>query len=410
MSIRSFLSGTILSTSLLAFPASAGAADGAYAWGHNMYGQLGIGFPPFQVSTQTTPREMPAFASGVSVISGADVHALGIQNGALYAWGNNEAGNLGDGTTTVRTFPVAVLGMSSGVTDAGGGSAYSVAVKDGAAYSWGYNVYGQLGQGTIDPVFTVHATPAPVVGLESGVARISSGDQHTLALHNGALVAWGRNHLGQLGDGTQVNSATPTIVPGMESGVTEFAATDYSSFAIKNGALYAWGGNQNAQLGNSIYNFEESPLPVPALDSGVTAVAGGATFSLAIKDGAVYTWGSNQFGQMGMGATDFNFYLTPQAVPLLSGEFVEVAAANGTAYALSVDGSIWTWGRNGFGEMADGTLEHNGTPYQLVAPDGYRYTGITAGRDFAIATVSLVPEPASLAAVGLAGLVLRRRR
>src|SRR5437588_670483 len=113
--------------------------------------------------------------------SGADV----TQNGAVYAWGRNDAGQLGNGTTTNRHTPIAVSALSSGVTAIAGGRFHSLAVQNGAAYAWGYNHNGQLGDGTT----TDRHSPVLVTGLSNGVTAVAGGQDHSLAVQNGAAYA-----------------------------------------------------------------------------------------------------------------------------------------------------------------------------------------------------------------------------
>ena len=219
-----------------AYPQSA-RADSVVAWGYNGEGQLGNG-------TTTNHNSMVAvngMDSGVTAVAAGALHSLSVQNGAVYAWGNNVSAELGDGgVEPFRTTPVAVSGLSSGVTtiaargyQTGG---YSLAVKNGALYSWGSNTSGQLGDGTTSG----HPAPVPVAGFTSGVTDVSAGYSYSLAVKNGALYAWGSNTYGQLGDGTLINRALPVAVSGLSSGVTAIAAGTLHSLAVRNGGAYAW--------------------------------------------------------------------------------------------------------------------------------------------------------------------------
>ncbi len=125
-------------------------------------------------------------------------------DGTVWAWGNNDAGQLGDGTTTRARAPARVKdstdpsGYLIGVTALAAGRDHTVALKnDGTVWAWGGNYYGQLGDGTISSL-----TPLQVAG-QSGVISIAAGFYHTVALKNdGTVWAWGDNKYGQLGDGT----------------------------------------------------------------------------------------------------------------------------------------------------------------------------------------------------------------
>jgi len=175
-----------------------------WAWGRNNYGQLGDG--------TTTERHTPvqvANLTGVQAIAGGFSHSLALRSdGTVWAWGRNSKGQLGDGTTTNRTTPVQVLNLT-GVQAIAGGFFHSLALKsDGTVWAWGYNHFGQLGDGT-----TANRTiPVQVADL-TGVQAIAAGSDHSLALRNdGTVWAWGWNYLGQLGDGTTANRSIPVQV------------------------------------------------------------------------------------------------------------------------------------------------------------------------------------------------------
>lgn len=113
----------------------------ARAWGDNQYGEIGDG----TMSNRYSPVAVSGFANGVTIIAAGLNHSLAVQNGALYAWGDNAASQIGDGTTTNRLTPWPVAFLNSGVTAIAGGSDYSLAVQNGALYAWGDNGSGRLG-------------------------------------------------------------------------------------------------------------------------------------------------------------------------------------------------------------------------------------------------------------------------
>jgi len=190
--LLSFLSlATLIS---LVLPGKATADGIPWAWGYNMFGQLGNG--------TTTSRITPAQVSGltgVTAIAGGSWHTIALKNdGTVWAWGRNDEGQLGDGTTTSRTTPVQVSGLT-GVTAIAGGGHHTIALKnDGTVWAWGRNVTGQLGDGTT----TSRTTPVQVSGLTGVTSIIAAGGALSLSLKNdGTVWAWGWNYQGML-DGT----------------------------------------------------------------------------------------------------------------------------------------------------------------------------------------------------------------
>ena len=384
-------------------------AEFAYAWGDNTFGQLGDG--------TTTSRSSPGavggnLANGVTSIANGATWSLAILNGGVYAWGQNNFGQVGDGTMTDRNTPLALTGaLSSGVTAIAGGDHHSLAIRNGGVYAWGLNNNGQLGDGTT----TNRSTPVALTGpVSSGVTAIAGADR-SLALRNGGLYAWGYNSNGQLGDGTRISRSTPFALTGaMSSGVTAIAAGSATTLALRNGGIYAWGYNGDGELGVAPSADRLTPLALTGpLSSGVTSIAFGAFHGLAVRNGGVYAWGYNLDGELGDGT--MLEHATPEQIdPINLTNIVAVAAGTFSSYALSADGSLWTWGYNVGGELGLGTT---GAPYltpqHLLAPSGYAFTSIQASisdNSHAVATLAAVPEPASLGLLAICGTLLVRRR
>ena len=217
-------------------------------------------------------------------------HALAVKtDGSLLAWGWNQYGQLGDGTTANRAKAVKVDGISA-VSGAAASARGSVVVKsDGTVWGWGDLV----GDSSVRPV------PAQVVGL-AGVTAVAAGQNHALARKSdGTVWTWGANGNGQLGNNSTTNSALPVQVSGL-SGVVAVTAGESSSFALKSdGTVWAWGNNGNGQLGDNSTTQRLVPVQVTGL-SGVSAIAAGRYHVAALKtDGTVWAWGYNCDGQLG---------------------------------------------------------------------------------------------------------------
>jgi alpha-tubulin suppressor-like RCC1 family protein len=185
---------------------------GIKCWGSNTFGQLGDGTGSHTNNFQPTPVEVIGLGSGVVAISSGMWHTCAVTTaGGVKCWGNNDRSQLGDGTTTLRTAPVDVVGLSSGVAAVSAGEYHTCALtKRGGVKCWGDNLFGQLGDGTKNG----SSTPVDVLELSSGVSAISAGYSHTCALPlGGGVRCWGRNDFGQLG----INPGwTPVDVVGLE--------------------------------------------------------------------------------------------------------------------------------------------------------------------------------------------------
>lgn len=333
------------------------AGDGTLqGWGDNDYGQVGDG--------TTTGRAAPVGLDGPAGVAFAAVapgvaHSLALaQDGTIWAWGRNDRGQLGDGTLTdaATPFPVSTPGGFAAVA---AGQAYSVAVaRDGTVWTWGDNFYGELGDGTR----ANSAIPRQLAGPDapSGIVAVATGRAHTLALaRDGTLWSWGDNGYGQLGDGTTTDASPPLHLtgPGAPRQIVAVAAGPYSSLALaRDGTLWGWGYNGFGQLGGDPSCALNCSLPVHIdLPVAVTAIAAGTYHSLAVAgDGTVWTWGGDGYGQLGDGTTG------PHAVPLhLTGPtapsgIATVAAGSYHSLALASDGRIWAWGDDRYGQLGTG--------------------------------------------------------
>jgi alpha-tubulin suppressor-like RCC1 family protein len=314
-------------------------------------------------------QEAPS-AAGNSPIAASDGHTCAINNNATVScWGNNSYGQLGDGTTAIKTSPTAVLGLS-GVSAIATGYGHSCALKNNGTVScWGFNGYGALGDGST----TNKSSPTAVLGL-SGVSAIATGAYHTCALkNNGTVSCWGYNGSGQLGDGTTISSNSPTAA-GL-SGVTALVAGGSQSCALKNnGTVSCWGDNLYGQLGDGTTASKVSPTAVLGL-TGVAAIATGIGHSCALKnDGSVSCWGYNGYGALGDGSTTSK--TSPTAVPGLSGVSAIATGASHTC-SLKNNGSVSCWGWNNAGQLGDGTLVNKSTSTAVPGLSGV--TAIATG-------------------------------
>lgn len=347
-------------------------ADGSLvAWGFNLQGQLGdntgqfspVSVPVLQTATGTT---WTSFAAG-------DLFSLGITTkGALWGWGFNQNGQLGDGTTAAQKSPKQVGSVTTWTAISAGKAHAAGLLKDGTVWAWGRNVDGQLGDGTL-----IDKSVPTQIGILKTWLDISAGESHTIARQTDKTVwVWGSNAKGQLGNGTTSATATsaPIALPGTASWVSIAAGGQHSLAVRADGALFAWGANDFGQVGSGS-SFSEVSAPAQVLvEPDATAkinfkwdkVAGGAFHTLAIMtDGSLWAWGLNADGQLGNDTTD------DAKVPQRIGpdnDWVAIAAGQYFSFGLKSDGTLWAWGRNSSGELGIGSTTSTSKPTLVVAP------------------------------------------
>jgi alpha-tubulin suppressor-like RCC1 family protein/6-phosphogluconolactonase (cycloisomerase 2 family) len=226
----------------------------------------------------------------------------------------------------------------------------------GAVLAWGLNASGELGNGN-----NINSNvPVAVNGL-TGVIAVAGGGNHSVAVKSdGTVWAWGDNSLGQLGNTTTSISNVPVQVSGL-TGVVAISAGFAHNLALKSdGTVWTWGVNNHGQLGNG--NTLNVNVPVQVL-TGVVGISTGSDHSLALKsDGTVWTWGYGAWGQIGNGGTaDSN---VPVQVNL-SG-VVAVGGGEFHSLALKLDGTVWAWGQGEFGQLGQGAFANTTAPVQVT--------------------------------------------
>ncbi len=297
------------------------------AWGSNELGQLGNG-------TNTTSNVPVAVSglSGVTAIAAGANHSLALlSNGTVVAWGADDSGQLGDGTAKEASqVPITVKGLT-GVRAIAAGDEFSLALLgNGTVMAWGNDEDGQLGNGTTKER---SAVPVAVKGL-SGVSAIAAGAQHALAVvSGGAVMAWGSNEYGQLADeSVEVASNVPVAASGVTGASAVSAGSEFSLALLADGTVMAWGEDKFGELGNGATTADDEVPAVIGGLSGVTAIAAGGDHALALlAGGTVEAWGDGQWGELGNGTSG-----AASAVPVAVKGLSEVAGISaGESHSLA---------------------------------------------------------------------------
>ncbi|MDF9827274.1 alpha-tubulin suppressor-like RCC1 family protein [Ereboglobus sp. PH5-10] len=302
-----------------------------------------------------------ANAANVIKIAGGEGHSLFVTNdGTLWAMGNNDKGELGDGTYTRRNTPVQV---ASNVITVAAGSKHSLFVKnDGTLWATGLNATGQLGNDDTKDINTP-------VQIDTDVFAVAAGRWHSLYVKSdGTLWAMGYNEFGQLGDGTLNVHNTPVQVA--TNVVAVAAGGNHSLFLKTDGTLWAMGYNGTGQLGVDSADYypdvlDDKFLTPEQIATDVLEIAAGWNHTLFVKtNGELWAMGWNIDGQLG----DGTYMGQGEAVQIATG--VDFVAA-GWSHSLFVktDGTLWAMGNNIHGQLGDSTTTKRNSPVQ-VTTDG----------------------------------------
>ena len=315
-----------------------------WAWGQNESGQLGDG----TTKPAVVPEQVGTAKDWVGV-AGGSFHTVGIKtDGSLWVWGTGTSGN----GAQPDSFKPVRLGTDNDWQSVAAGGIDSIAVKtNGTMWAWGYNWVPDL-----PPHFPLllpqWRTTAGAVHTQMNFTQISAELNDVLAVGaDGSLWGWGYNTSGELGDDTVQERADPVQI-GTDKNWRTVAGANATSVALRtDGTLWSWGQNYYGNLGRSGDPFAPGQV---GTDTNWSAIAAGNNHALAIKtDGTLWSWGSNSVGQLGTG--DGFDASTPTQVDS-DNNWAFVAAADDFTIAIRKDGSLWAWGDDSHGQLGRGSI------------------------------------------------------
>jgi alpha-tubulin suppressor-like RCC1 family protein len=336
-----------------------------YCWGSNSAGALGNG-----TTTNSSAPVAVTVAPGVSfmAVASGSGHSCAIAlDGTAYCWGDNRAGQLGDGTVTRRLTPVIVAnGIPGGVTFRSLSASFmgTCGVSPaGVQYCWGQAAFGQMGDG-----MTIVERRSPVTAvLGVPFVAIDAGARHTCAVrHGGAAHCWGNNVNGQLGDGTTMDRRTPVAVSmGGNTTTTISAGLNYTcAIVAPSGTLFCWGANSQGQLGDGTTTQRLTRVTV-AGGVGFQSVSAGFNHTCAVRTGGgAYCWGTGHNGQLGDGG------MVNSALPKAVLQTVLTSVGTGRAFSCGVGSASLAhcWGWNLYGKLGLGAGGNAFLPLAVTVP------------------------------------------
>lgn len=356
-------------------------SDGSvWASGGNTKGQLGNG----TFTSSLVPVSMNNSSIAIMAKAGITSTVVLKNDGTVWTTGNNDAGQLGftSGSIDNSNTPIQVSGLTGIKSISAGGNHYLFLKNDGTVYSYGLNTGGQLGNGTTEP----NMSPAIIPGLNN-VKEVCAGGSHNLALkYDGSVWAWGKNSDGQAGNNTKTDVLIPTQITSLNNVIAIGAGRNHSMAITSDGAVYSWGDGSMGQIGNGYTDDKRVPTLTKGLPANsVKAVTGGGAHSLALlNNGKLKGWGRNRNGQLGCNDTDDAY---SAADVLVLGNVVAVDAGGAHSLALKGDGTVWAWGDNTYYQVSSGSSEAD-----ILTPIQVSYLSnvakITSGDSFNLALKS----------------------
>ena len=340
------------------------AGKTVWTWGFNANGQLG----DITTTNKSSPVSIVGGINNWTQISAGKIgqSIAGIRgNGTAWAWGSNIFGQLGDNTLTTKSSPVIVAGGFTDWTDISSGRYHTLGIRaNGTAWGWGGRGYhGQVGDGTT----ALRSSPVSVVGGFTDWIKVSGGTYHSAGIRaNGTIWAWGLNNKGQLGDGTTTNKSSPVSVVGGFTDWIQLSSGYQHTTAIRaNGTAWGWGTNEWGQLGDNTTASKTSPVSVVGGFSDWTQTSCGSKFTAAIRaNGTAWCWGRGQYGNLGNGSNTSSS--SPVSVVGGFTDWIQISAGGYFAVGLRSNGTAWAWGYNSFGRLGDGTTTNRSSPVSVI--------------------------------------------
>lgn len=279
------------------------ATGAVYAWGDGDDGQLGLGDPmtvEVEEDDVLTPTVIPML-EGVAIVRGYDHSMVLGKDGTVWTFGDNSAGQLGDGTTDDSDVPVQVTGLSNIIQITAGSKSSYALDADGNVWGWGRDKYANLGRGSESD--TPQLTPIQITGLPA-IEALATGRDHVIALdREGHVWGWGLNRSTQVGgDPLQDPVLSATQIPGLDKIRSVHANGNQSFITREDARLYGWGQNINGTLGVPAEDDLSAPAEAVFGLSNITGAAIGALHGVARNaSGEIFSWGWSFEGSLGGG-------------------------------------------------------------------------------------------------------------
>jgi alpha-tubulin suppressor-like RCC1 family protein len=335
---------------------------GVQCWGATLSPDGGV--PTAAGPYNTHPVEIGGFDATPTALTAGGYHTCALlMGGAVQCWGDNDNGELGNKMQVGRSVPTTVLDLPEPIVSLATGKTHTCAVLQGKnVVCWGSNASSELGDGST----TTRTSPVAVQGLPSGVVKaVAVGDAHSCALlDNGNVWCWGSTSEGQTGNAAP--SPSPPVAVNMVVNATAISAgAAHTCVVVSGGAIVCWGRNTSDQCGLAMPSSWTAPALVmlPSVVAADTVSAGGDSSCAVLgasADGQVVCWGANTRGELALGP-DGGTTSTP-AITTVTGV---LAMAQGDTHACAIIGAMrdtFCWGANDLGQLGDRTTTDRNEP------------------------------------------------
>lgn len=328
-----------------------------FSWGQNSVGALGLG----NTTYYSSPKQVGSLTTWLQICAGGygNTSAAVKSDGTLWAWGQNNGGQLGLGNRTDYSSPKQVGSLTGWTQVSTGRFRNTAAIKsNGTLWAWGTNGYGQLGLGNT----TSYSSPKQV-GALTNWASVACANGGVRALKtDGTIWTWGYNPQGQLGLGNRTYYSSPKQVGSLTTWAFINSVGNFTMAITTGGALYAWGAGTNGVLGLGNTTSYSSPKQVGSLTNWAY-IAPQMYSTIALKtDGTLWGWGDNSYGQSGLG--NQTNYSSPKQVGSLT-TWLKIAGTYNSTYAITTGGALYAWGDGQHGQLGFGNRSAYSSPKQV---------------------------------------------
>jgi alpha-tubulin suppressor-like RCC1 family protein len=388
--VRAYANGSLTTSS---YSIAVKSDNTAWSWGYGANGTLGQGSTTSVSSPVTVGGSLSWSGVSQQASAGPDSVIMVTTAGTMYAWGKNQFGQLGQGTTSVNatSTPTAIAG--TWLAASSGAQAMSAIKSTGTLWTWGKNTLGQLGLGDTtnrsSPVQVTLGTAYQAwnmvtMGFDSAMGVVYSGTTEATATRQ--TWSWGNNNVGQLGLGNTTNASAPVQVitssPVSQLSMSTFIASGSMIQGLYDTAtLWSWGNNNVGQLGLDDTTNRSSPVQVSiggvSTDWSITNTGGASTMALYGQAYKFFGSGTNSATayQLGLGTTGNVSNMTQ--IGTANKLWKSIRGQPNCQFALGYDNTLWAWGNNNNGRLGLGDTTTRSTPVQVGTLTNWNLPGPT---------------------------------